>query len=83
MTYIGNDSALSGKAKTLLSALAMKLERGEFITVTGYAYGNSSLAKKRALIVSEFLESRVAVRVTVKIVTTSSVPKVMVTTTKV
>ena len=73
---------MSKKAKTVLISLAKKLEHGAFITVTGYAYRNSALARKRATIVAHYLEVKVEVHVTLKIVTTSSVAKVLVTTTK-
>ena len=82
VTFPANGSALSAKAKTLLTALSKKLEHGAIITVTGYAYGNASLAKKRAKAVADYLESKVAVRVNLRFVTTRSVPKVVVTTTR-
>jgi hypothetical protein len=66
----------------VLTSLSRKLEHGAFVTVTGYAYRNSSLARKRASIVAHYLESKIATHVTLKIVTTSSVAKVLVTTTK-
>jgi flagellar motor protein MotB len=82
VTYSGIGSDLSAKAKTVLSALAKKLERGAFITVTGFAYGNVSLARRRATNVVEFLERKVGTHVTVKVVTTSPVAKVLVATTR-
>jgi outer membrane protein OmpA-like peptidoglycan-associated protein len=80
VTYSGNASALSAKAKTVLTALAKKLERGASVTVTGYAYHNATLARLRAKVVADYLESKVGIHVTIKIVTTSVVGKVNVIT---
>jgi 5,10-methylenetetrahydrofolate reductase len=73
---------LNARAKTALSALAKKLEIGASVTVTGYAYRDTSLAKLRARVVADYLESKIGIHVTIKIVTTSKVPKVLVTTTR-
>jgi YVTN family beta-propeller protein len=82
VTYVGGSDTLTAKSKTLLIALIGKLERGAFLTVTGYAHDNEALAKKRATIVADFLRGRIAIHVTIKFVTTSVVGKVMVITTK-
>jgi hypothetical protein len=59
-----------------------KLEKGASITVTGYAFDDKKLARERALVVEGYMEKRIDVRVTVKIVLTSKVAKVTVVTTK-
>jgi hypothetical protein len=50
--------------------------------VTGYAHGNAALAKRRAMLVASYLESKVHLHFTLKNLTTSTVDKLMVTTTK-
>jgi outer membrane protein OmpA-like peptidoglycan-associated protein len=82
VTFAGNGDALSTKSKTLLLALISKLKPGASLTVTGYAYHDEALAKKRATAVADFLRAHLAVRVTIKAVTTSLVGRVMVITTK-
>jgi hypothetical protein len=59
-----------------------RLEKGALITVTGYAYDNRSLARKRAMVVLAYLERRIDVHITVREVLSSKVGKVIVVTTK-
>jgi beta-mannanase/outer membrane protein OmpA-like peptidoglycan-associated protein len=83
VTYSGDSTALSPKAKDVLSALVKRLARGGSITIVGYALDDPTLARERADVVAKFLAHLLSVHVTIKIVTTSSVAKVMVVTTKV
>jgi hypothetical protein len=62
--------------------LAKKLSTGGSITVIGYAHGDKSLARRRAGAVANFLVQKVSVHVSLKIVTTSTVDKVTIVTTK-
>jgi outer membrane protein OmpA-like peptidoglycan-associated protein len=82
VTYAGNVTLLSSTAKAVLNALVKGLSAGGSITVVRYAYNNRALARERADIVADFLAQHVSVHVTIKIVTTSSVGKVIVITTK-
>jgi hypothetical protein len=67
----------------VLSALAKKLSTGGSITIIGYAYHNKALARARADVAAIFLAKQVSVHVSIKIVTMSTVAKVMILTTKV
>ncbi|MHB8378825.1 MAG: carboxypeptidase regulatory-like domain-containing protein [Acidimicrobiales bacterium] len=80
VTYTRNSMVLSGRAKDVLQALVKKLSTGGFITVIGYAHDNKALARRRADVVANFLLQRVSVHVSIKIITTSTVDKVMVIT---
>ena len=82
VTYDANSRALSATAKNVLSALAKKLVKGGSVTVVGYAHDDATLARKRAEVVASYLAAKVAVHVSIKIVTTSTVNKVMVITTR-
>jgi outer membrane protein OmpA-like peptidoglycan-associated protein len=82
VTYFANSVSLSANARTVLGALGKKLEKGARVTVVGYAHHDAALAKKRAMIVAQFLENRVAIHVTLKLSTASFLAKVLVTTTK-
>jgi hypothetical protein len=82
VTYAANERSLSAKDKAILKALAAKLATGATISVTGYAFHNSTLARERAIAVANYLKSIDELRVTVKINTTSRVGKVMVVTTR-
>jgi outer membrane protein OmpA-like peptidoglycan-associated protein len=83
VTYAGNSTALSLRAKDVLSALVKKLSTGGSITIIGYAYDDKALARERADVVANFLTQHVSVHVSIKIITTSTVAKVMIVTTKV
>jgi outer membrane protein OmpA-like peptidoglycan-associated protein len=83
VTYTGNSTVLSLKAKDVLSALFKKLSAGGSITIIGYAYDDKALARARADVVANFLTQHVSVHVSIKIVTTSTVAKTMIVTTKV
>jgi outer membrane protein OmpA-like peptidoglycan-associated protein len=82
VTYSGTSIALSPEAKALLVELANKLVRGSSVSVVGYARGNATLARERALVVIDFLKSRVAIRVSWRIVTSDEVGRATVTTLK-
>ena len=66
----------------MLSALAKRLTAGGSITIIGYAHDDKALAHKRASVVANYLSRIVSVHVSIKIVTTSTVSKVMIVTTK-
>jgi hypothetical protein len=81
MTYGTNDSALSARDRSVIDALVTKLDAGASVTITGFAYHDATLARKRATIVANLLKSAKHVHVTIAINTTSRVGKVLVTTT--
>jgi hypothetical protein len=80
--FAAKSSALSARAKVALQALTKKLRSGASLTVTGYAKGNTVLAKRRATTTANYLSSRFPVHVALKSVTNSAVNKATVTTTK-
>ena len=82
VTYTRHSMVLSPKAKDVLSALVKRLSAGGSVTVIGYAHGDKALARKRAAIVANFLLQQVSVHVSIKIITTSTVDKVVIITTK-
>jgi outer membrane protein OmpA-like peptidoglycan-associated protein len=82
VTYTRTSADLSLKAKQVLSALVKRLAAGGSITVIGYAHDDRALARARADAVANFFVQRVSVHVSIKTVTTSTVGKVMVITTK-
>jgi hypothetical protein len=82
VTYSGTGFVLSAKAKVLLSELVRKLVRGASVSVVGYAHDDSALARKRALVVVDFLKSRIAIHVIWRAVTDGEVGRVTVTTLK-
>ena len=63
-------------------ALAKKIVRGASVTVTGYAPGHSTLAKRRATTVADYLKTLVKVTVIVKAVSRGSLNAATVITTK-
>jgi hypothetical protein len=75
-------STLSSSARAALRALAKKLLRGASVTVTGYAPDHSTLARRRAIAVADYLKSLVKVNVVVKTVTKGSSNEATVATTK-
>jgi outer membrane protein OmpA-like peptidoglycan-associated protein len=75
-------STLSSSARAALRALAKKLLRGASVTVTGYAPDHSTLARRRAIAVADYLKSLVKVNVVVKTVTKGSSNEATVVTTK-
>jgi YVTN family beta-propeller protein len=82
VTYSANSSALNVKAEVVLDDLVTRLENGASVTITGFAHGNRVLARKRAEIVAAYLRKKVSIHVTIKFVTSGSVAKVSVITTK-
>jgi outer membrane protein OmpA-like peptidoglycan-associated protein len=82
VTYSTGVSSPSPTAQAILNRLVARLEKGALITVTGYAYDNRSLARKRAMVVLAYLERRIDVHITVREVLSSKVGKVIVVTTK-
>lgn len=81
-TYATNGSGLSGRDKNVLSALAKVLKPGDSVTITGFAYHDAALARKRASVVASFLKDLLKVRMTISINTASRVGKVIVSTTR-
>jgi len=82
LTYAGNSDVLTSKSKTLLLVLISKLKSGASLTVTGYAHDDAALAKDRATLVADFLRDHLSLHVSIKMVTTSAIGRVMVVTTK-
>ena len=83
VAYAAGTSALNARADEVLRALAKKLQNGAVVIITGYARHDAALAKKRADVVAAHLEKAVGVHVLIKVVTTSTVNKVVVDTAKV
>ena len=82
VTFAAKSSALGPAAKKSLATLAKKLVSGASVTFTGYARGNAGLAQSRARNVASYLSSKVSIHVTLNKVTTLTVNKVTVKTTK-
>jgi outer membrane protein OmpA-like peptidoglycan-associated protein len=82
ITYKANSTTLSASARKALRSLATKLTRGASITIIGYTHKDEALARRRADSVARFLEQQVSVHVLIKIVTTSTVERVTVVTTR-
>ena len=82
VTFTSKSSVLSAAAKRVLLALSQKLISGASVTVTGYAKGNVALARSRAVTASRYLADKIKIHVTLKTVTSASVNKVTVVTTK-
>jgi len=82
VAFAAKSSALSARAKKALQALSKKLATGASLNITGYAEGNTTLAKSRAKVVANYLSSRVALHVTLKFVMRTSENRVTVSTTK-
>jgi len=80
--FASGKSTLSAGAKASLRALAKKLIRGATVTVTGYATGNATLAKIRAVAVTNYLKTLVSLKAVMKVVTKSSPNEVTVATNK-
>jgi outer membrane protein OmpA-like peptidoglycan-associated protein len=83
VTYTENAAALSIEARDVLSALVKKLAAGGSITIIGFAHDDKTLARRRAEVVAGFLLQHVSVHVSIQIVTSSTVDKVMVITKRV
>ncbi|MGC1238341.1 MAG: glycosyl hydrolase [Acidimicrobiales bacterium] len=82
VTYTRDSTVLSLRAREVLSALVKKLSPGSSVTIIGYAHDDKSLARGRADAVENFLVGQVSVHVSIKVITTSTVDKVMVITTR-
>jgi outer membrane protein OmpA-like peptidoglycan-associated protein len=82
VTYVGDSTALSARAKNVLAALVKRLSAGGSLTIIGYAQGDRALALSRAEVVAIYLRQHLSLHVSLKTVTSSSVPKVMIVTTK-
>jgi len=81
VTFAGGSTALTAAAKNALTALGLKLAAGAQLTLTGYAKGDTFLAKSRATTVALFLEAAVSnVKFVLHEVTTSSANAVTVVT---
>ena len=82
VTFANKSNALSRAAKKSLATLAKKLASGASVTFTGYARGNARLAQSRVRNAARYLSSKVSIHATLKKVTSLTVNKVTVTTTK-
>ena len=84
LAFAGTRSALSGAAERSLLSLSYKLLPGASVTVTGYAKGNASLARRRANETANLLkaDTQGVLHVTVHVVTSATKNAVTVTTTK-
>jgi hypothetical protein len=83
VAYAAGASALNARADEVLRALGKKLQNGGVVIIAGYASHDAALAKKRADVVAAYLEEAVGVHAVIKVVTTSTVNKVVVDTAKV
>jgi hypothetical protein len=83
LSFAAGSSALSASDKSQLQALARKLTSGAKVTITGYARSNPSLARNRAISTTNYLQTRVKVTWSWKVVSisTRSLNRVTVTTT--
>jgi len=81
IVFGASSSNLSAASTSLLQDFAKQLRVGETVTCTGFAEGDSSLAKSRASIVASFIQSRVRVSVVKRtnISVNAAVAKVLVT----
>ena len=61
LNFAAGSPALSASDKTQLQALAKKLTSGAKVTITSYARSNPSLARKRAIATTNYLQSKVKV----------------------
>ena len=66
ISFARTGKTLSAASMTSLKALCAKLVAGAQVVVTGYARGNTALARARALAVKNFMVERVAIHVTTK-----------------
>ncbi len=80
--FVGSSNTLTGPTEIALHRLAKKLISGASVTLTGYAKGNASLAKRRATAVRSYLEHRVHLDVTDKTNIVSSLNAATIVTTK-
>jgi hypothetical protein len=81
LSFAAKSFALSASDKSQLQALARKLKAGAKVTITGYAFSNSNLARNRALSAADYLFARVKVSWKVVSVSTRSLNRATVTTT--
>jgi hypothetical protein len=81
VAFAAGSTALTAAAKNALTALGLKLAAGAQLTLTGYAKGDTFLAKSRATTVALFLEAAVSnIKFVLHEVTTSSANAVTVVT---
>jgi outer membrane protein OmpA-like peptidoglycan-associated protein len=83
VAYAAGASALNARADEVLRALAKKLQNGAVVIITGYARHDAALAKRRSDVAAAYLEKVVGVHAVIKVVTTSTVNKVVVDAAKV
>jgi outer membrane protein OmpA-like peptidoglycan-associated protein len=81
VSFAAKSNALSAEAKKALRALATKLVAGASVTITGFAKGDSVLAKSRAKTVANYLASLVKIQVTLKSVTGVAAERATLTST--
>jgi hypothetical protein len=82
LSFNGSSSALSGATRSELTALLKKLIANASIVVTGFAPGNSRLAKSRAVAIQEYLLKSLKLRVVIETNTTKSSNSATVVTSK-
>lgn len=80
VTFTANSSKLTSAGKIALTALAKKLTTHSVMSITGYAKGNLALAKLRASVTSQFLNTKVRVKVHFHWVRTTSLSAARVVT---
>jgi hypothetical protein len=80
--FAAGKSALNAAARSALTRLTKKLVAGASVTITGYAKGNVVLAKSRARVTSKYLSGKIKIHASLKTVTSASLNKVTVITTK-
>jgi hypothetical protein len=61
LPFAPRSSALTNGAKTILTDLSMIIVPHGLTVITGYAFHNAALAKKRATAVAKYLSSKVAI----------------------
>lgn len=72
-------SSLSAETISAVTTFAKKLAKGESVTVTGYALRDTALAQRRAASVAHYLSGLVALRISERSVSTSSLNEAVVT----
>jgi hypothetical protein len=82
LSFSGSSSALSGAARSELTNLLKKLISNASLTVTGFASGNSKLARSRAVAVQNYLEKSLTLHVVIETNTRTSSNSATVVTSK-
>jgi hypothetical protein len=82
VSFVKGKSVLSVNAKHALAALSKRLIAGARLSVTGYAHGNTKLARSRTITVANYTVSKLKLTVSIKTVTTSTSNSATVVTTQ-